>query len=111
MAPDLPPDSEWLDRYLAGEGTSDERAAWRRRIGADPELRALVAGIERATGHRHEAATPTWDVNAAWRAAVQQEHGAPVRVPLFRSAGWLASGYRSAWQWGVAIAAVLLVAV
>ena len=65
MAPDDPQSYEWLDRYLSGEGTADERASVRQRIDADPVLAAVVASVERTAGAAPRTRR-TWDVDTAW---------------------------------------------
>jgi ferric-dicitrate binding protein FerR (iron transport regulator) len=79
MAPDDSRDFEWLDRYLAGEGTVDERTMWQRRIAADPVLRSIVDGVGRATD-RPVRAPRQWDVEAAWQEAARREGDRPTPV-------------------------------
>jgi ferric-dicitrate binding protein FerR (iron transport regulator) len=108
MAPDDPHNYEWLDRFLAGEGTADERAQWQRRIEAEPELRALVHGIQgsdklgRAGALKGEAPPASrWDVDAAWKGALRRERAAARGRPWVRDQNWVR----------VAIAASILVVV
>lgn len=54
-----------LDRYLAVEGSLDEREAMRRTIAASPTLAALVEAMRLAAGPAADAER-RWDVARAW---------------------------------------------
>ncbi|HXB27458.1 MAG TPA: FecR domain-containing protein [Gemmatimonadaceae bacterium] len=61
-----------LDRYVAGEGTPEEREMMRRRIQASRTLMAIVAVLRSSHRVSSDAPDATADGNAAWRALAAQ---------------------------------------
>jgi transmembrane sensor len=74
-----------LDRYVAGEGTPEEREMMRRRIQASRTLMAIIAVLR--SSHRVSADAPDTvpDANTAWRALAVQI-GADTAQPSRRQA-------------------------
>jgi len=75
-------ESDWqrLDRYVAGEGTAEEREELRRWIDGNPELQALVEVMRTA----QRLPTPTtlrWDSQTSWREVSVRLGLAPKREP------------------------------
>jgi len=56
-----------LDRYVAGEGTPEEREIMRRPIQASPVLTAIVVVMRSARRASIETTSDTRDADAAWR--------------------------------------------
>jgi ferric-dicitrate binding protein FerR (iron transport regulator) len=61
-----------LDRYVAGEGTPEEREMMRRRIQASRTLMAIVAVLRSSHRVSSDAADATPDANTAWPALAAQ---------------------------------------
>lgn len=61
-------ENDWLrlERYVTGQGTSEELAELERWISGSAELRAIVEGM-RSAGRFPEGQVQSWDADAAWR--------------------------------------------
>ena len=66
---------DWLSDHLLGEQTKSDAAEARRRLEADPALRARVARLSEITGALHELSPAAWDV------ASEPPSAAPAPVP------------------------------
>lgn len=109
-------DIDWvaLDRYVAGEGSPQEREMMRRRIQASPELAAIVDAMRSAHRASTEAPVDSVDSTAAWQrlsarltsdVARQSRRQAP--LTLISSNPQRASGIARLTGWA---AAILLIA-
>lgn len=95
-------------KYLAGESSGEERRTFEQWLAEDPERSAVLDSLRPYFGARAATRTPV-DVAAAWtrmsaridREAMGVESGRP-GAPRWRDARWR--------QWGMAAAAVLVVA-
>lgn len=102
-----------LDRYVAGEGTAEEREKMRRRIQASPTLTAVV-DVMRSARTRSAPVTESGDADAAWRTLAARLNGDVVKsarrqapLTLMPPATTRASGPARVVGWA---AAILLVA-
>jgi transmembrane sensor len=61
-------ENDWLrlERYVTGQGTSEELAELERWVSGSPELQALVEGM-RSAGRVPGAQVQVWDTDSAWR--------------------------------------------
>jgi ferric-dicitrate binding protein FerR (iron transport regulator) len=74
-----------LDRYVAGEGSPEEREKMRIRIQASPTLMAIVAVLRSSHRVSSDAPDAAADANTAWRALAPQL-GADTARPSRRQA-------------------------
>ncbi|MEP6733643.1 MAG: FecR domain-containing protein [bacterium] len=112
--PNSIPDDEWdaMARYLAGEGTADEREAMRRMLEARPERAALIGTLGDALRAPEPTAPTPAEVEAALASVLARRgEGRPIAAPR-RSLVISLDTYRARWRDARlrAAAAVLVVA-
>lgn len=95
-------------KYLAGEGSAEERRRFEQWLAEDPERGAVLDSLRPYFVARTRARVPV-DVDAAWTAMAARIDREPLVVESGRSGAsrWRTTRRR---QWGLAAAAVLVVA-
>lgn len=105
-------DWDALARYVAGEGTADERAAIRRTLEANPERAALLGALDEALRAAEPVAPTSTEVEAALTAVLARRDDGRRIADTRRSPVVSLGSYRSRWLDARlrAAAAVLVVA-
>ena len=83
-------DENWLTDHLLGEETESEAAEARRRLDADPALRARAARLAEVAATLQELSPAAWEVASGPQPTAPARMGAPAR----RSAGGCGSPRR-----------------
>ena len=68
-------DDNWLSDHLLGEQTESEAAEARRRLDADPALRARAARLAEVSATLHELSPAAWEVASGPQPTAPAAHG------------------------------------
>lgn len=99
---------EQAAKYLAGEGSAEERRGFEQWLAEDPERGTMLDSLRPHFSARSAARVPV-DVDAAWTAMSARMDREPLTVESRRRGALPARG--NSWhRWGLAAAAVLVVA-